>query len=37
VLTKVLAAASGGSDLHMLRHGEESRRLTDELDGRRRA
>ncbi|HQY84418.1 MAG TPA: zinc-binding dehydrogenase [Ilumatobacteraceae bacterium] len=31
VLTKVLACGICGSDLHMLRHGEESRRLTDEL------
>ena len=31
VLTKVLACGICGSDLHMLRHGEEARRLTEEL------
>ena len=31
VLTKVLACGICGSDLHMLRHGEESRRLSEEL------
>jgi threonine dehydrogenase-like Zn-dependent dehydrogenase len=31
VLTKVLACGICGSDLHLLRHGEESRRLMDEL------
>jgi len=31
VLTKVLACGICGSDLHMLRHGEESRKLTEEL------
>jgi threonine dehydrogenase-like Zn-dependent dehydrogenase len=31
VLTKVLSCGICGSDLHMLRHGEESRRLSDEL------
>ena len=31
VLTRVLSCGICGSDLHMLRHGEESRRLTDEL------
>jgi len=31
VLTKVLACGICGSDLHMLRHGEEARRLTAEL------
>jgi len=31
VLTKVLACGICGSDLHMLRHGAESRRLTEEL------
>jgi threonine dehydrogenase-like Zn-dependent dehydrogenase len=35
VLTKVLACGICGSDLHMLRHGEESRRLADELDADR--
>jgi threonine dehydrogenase-like Zn-dependent dehydrogenase len=35
VLTKVLACGICGSDLHLLLHGEESRRLTEELsDGR---
>jgi threonine dehydrogenase-like Zn-dependent dehydrogenase len=35
VLTKVLACGICGSDLHLLVHGEESRRLSDELnDGR---
>ena len=32
VLTKVLACGICGSDLHLLRHGEEARRLTEELD-----
>ena len=32
VLTKVLACGICGSDLHLLRHGEESRRLMDELN-----
>jgi threonine dehydrogenase-like Zn-dependent dehydrogenase len=31
VLTRVLACGICGSDLHMLVHGEESRRLSDEL------
>jgi threonine dehydrogenase-like Zn-dependent dehydrogenase len=31
VLTKVLACGICGSDLHLLQHGEESRRLMDEL------
>jgi threonine dehydrogenase-like Zn-dependent dehydrogenase len=31
VLTKVLACGICGSDLHMLRHGEEARRLSAEL------
>ena len=31
VLTKVLACGICGSDLHMLRHGEESRKLSEEL------
>ena len=31
VLTKVLACGICGSDLHLLTHGEESRRLQDEL------
>jgi threonine dehydrogenase-like Zn-dependent dehydrogenase len=31
VLTKVLSCGICGSDLHMLVHGEESRRLSDEL------
>ena len=31
VLTKVLACGICGSDLHMLRHGAEARRLSDEL------
>ena len=35
VLTKVLACGICGSDLHLLRHGEESRELSEELnDGR---
>ena len=35
VLTKVIACGICGSDLHLLAHGEESRRLSDELsDGR---
>ncbi|HYN32633.1 MAG TPA: zinc-binding dehydrogenase [Ilumatobacteraceae bacterium] len=32
VLTKVLSCGICGSDLHMLVHGEESRRLSDELE-----
>lgn len=32
LLTKVLACGICGSDLHMLRHGAEMRRLTDELE-----
>ncbi len=32
MLTKVLACGICGSDLHLLRHGEEARRLTEELD-----
>jgi len=32
VLTKVLACGICGSDLHLLRHGEESRRISMELD-----
>jgi threonine dehydrogenase-like Zn-dependent dehydrogenase len=32
VLTKVLSCGICGSDLHMLRHGEELRRVTDELE-----
>src|SRR4051794_32229461 len=35
VLGRVLACGICGSDLHMLRHGEESRRLMDELDAER--
>ncbi len=31
VLTKVLSCGICGSDLHLLKHGEESRRLSDEL------
>ncbi len=31
VLTKVLACGICGSDLHLVRHGEEARRLSDEL------
>lgn len=31
VLTKVLSCGICGSDLHLLHHGEESRRLSDEL------
>ncbi len=37
VLTKVLACGICGSDLHMLVHGEESRRLSEELAGDRPA
>ena len=33
VLTKVLACGICGSDLHMLVHGEESRKLSEELTG----
>jgi threonine dehydrogenase-like Zn-dependent dehydrogenase len=32
VLTKVLACGICGSDLHLVKHGEEARRLTDALD-----
>ena len=35
VLTRVLACGICGSDLHLLRHGEESRRLMDELNADR--
>ena len=35
VLTKVLACGICGSDLHLLRHGEESRRISMELDADR--
>lgn len=35
MLTKVLACGICGSDLHLLRHGEESRRLMDELNADR--
>ncbi len=35
VLTEVLACGICGSDLHLLRHGEESRRLMDELNADR--
>jgi threonine dehydrogenase-like Zn-dependent dehydrogenase len=35
VLTKVLACGICGSDLHLLRHGEESRRLLDEVNADR--
>lgn len=35
VLTKVLACGICGSDLHLLLHGEESRKLTDELSAGR--
>ena len=35
VLTKVLACGICGSDLHLLEHGAESRRLTDELNADR--
>jgi threonine dehydrogenase-like Zn-dependent dehydrogenase len=35
VLTRVLACGICGSDLHMLRHGQESRRLMNELDAER--
>lgn len=37
VLTKVRACGICGSDLHLLVHGEESRRLTDELNEGRHA
>lgn len=37
VLTKVLACGICGSDLHLLVHGEESRRLTEELNAGRPA
>jgi threonine dehydrogenase-like Zn-dependent dehydrogenase len=35
VLTKVLACGICGSDLHLLKHGEESRRLMNELNAGR--
>jgi threonine dehydrogenase-like Zn-dependent dehydrogenase len=35
VLTKVLACGICGSDLHLLRHGAESRRVTEELNAER--
>ncbi len=31
VLTKVLSCGICGSDLHLLEHGEEARRVSDEL------
>jgi len=31
VLTKVLSCGICGSDLHLLRHGAEARKLSDEL------
>jgi threonine dehydrogenase-like Zn-dependent dehydrogenase len=37
VLTKVLACGICGSDLHMLRHGNETRQLMDELNAGRPA
>ncbi len=37
VLTKVLSCGICGSDLHLLRHGEESRRLSDEIAAEQRA
>jgi threonine dehydrogenase-like Zn-dependent dehydrogenase len=37
VLTRVLACGICGSDLHMLQHGEESRRLAGELESDRPA
>ena len=37
VLAKVLACGICGSDLHLLRHGEESRRLMDELNAQCRS
>ena len=37
VLAKVLACGICGSDLHLLKHGEEARRLSDELDAGRAA
>ena len=37
VLTKVLACGICGSDLHLVKHGEESRRLSDEMAGGRAA
>ena len=33
VLTKVLACGICGSDLHLVKHGEESRRLSEEMAG----
>ena len=33
VLTKVLSCGICGSDLHLLKHGEEARKLSDELEG----
>jgi threonine dehydrogenase-like Zn-dependent dehydrogenase len=35
VLTRVLACGICGSDLHLIKHGEESRRLSDELNADR--
>ena len=35
VLTKVLACGICGSDLHLLQHGEESRRMMNELNADR--
>ena len=37
VLTKVLSCGICGSDLHLLRHGEESRRLSEEIAAEQRA
>ena len=37
VLTKVLSCGICGSDLHLLAHGEESRRLSDEVAAEQRA
>ena len=37
VLTKVLSCGICGSDLHLLHHGEESRRLSDEIAAEQRA
>src|SRR5918993_3235648 len=34
VLTRVLACGICGSDLHLVKHGEESRRLSDEMGAR---
>ena len=33
VLTKVLSCGICGSDLHLLKHGEEARKLSEELEG----